>query len=189
MSGSEGKKAGMKKVWKLFWLWDFDKEEKWLNEMSAQGWQLRHVGFCNYLFEAGEPGAYAYRLEMLDAWPRSDAGRDYIAFVESTGAEYIGSLLRWTYFRKTAALGPFDIFSDLDSRIKHLNRILILSAVIAMMVLINGSNLLVQILRYNYTLSRALLAFYAVFALLLAYGIIRLALVRRRLAKTKLYRE
>ncbi|MBQ2899558.1 MAG: DUF2812 domain-containing protein, partial [Oscillospiraceae bacterium] len=31
----------MKKVIKkMFWAWDFEKEEKWLNEMSAKGLAL-----------------------------------------------------------------------------------------------------------------------------------------------------
>lgn len=36
---------------KLFWVWDFDKEEKWLNEMAAKGLSLVAVGFCKYEFE------------------------------------------------------------------------------------------------------------------------------------------
>ena len=86
----------MKKVIrKLFWVWDFDKEEKWLNEMSAAGLQLRGVGFCKYTFEQGLPGEYVYRLELLNNWPSSYESVQYIRFIEDTGAEHIGSLLRW----------------------------------------------------------------------------------------------
>ena len=31
---------------KLFWIWDFDKEEKWLNKMAQDGYVLENVGFC-----------------------------------------------------------------------------------------------------------------------------------------------
>jgi hypothetical protein len=34
----------------LFWVWDFDKEEKWLNEMAAKGLSLVSVGFYKYEF-------------------------------------------------------------------------------------------------------------------------------------------
>lgn len=27
-------------IHKLFWVWEFDKEEKWLNEMAARGFAL-----------------------------------------------------------------------------------------------------------------------------------------------------
>ena len=34
--------------------------------------------------------------------------------------------MRWVYFRKKTADGPFDLFSDLQSRIKHIKRIIAL---------------------------------------------------------------
>ncbi len=37
-------------IHKWFWAWDFDKEEKWLNEMSAKGLNLTGVSFCRYVF-------------------------------------------------------------------------------------------------------------------------------------------
>ena len=40
-----------------------------------------------------------------------------------SGAEYVGRVLQWLYFRKKAELGEFELFSDIDSRIAHLNRI------------------------------------------------------------------
>ena len=43
--------------------------------------------------------------------------------MRETGAEYVGRMVQWVYFRKKAQLGKFDIFSDIDSRISHLNRI------------------------------------------------------------------
>ena len=56
--------------------------------------------------------------------PNTDEGQDYIQFVEDTGAEYVGSYMRWAYFRKKTADGGFDLFSDIDSRIGHLDRIM-----------------------------------------------------------------
>ena len=32
-------------------------------------------------------------------------------------------MLQWVYFRKKLTDGPFDLFSDIDSRIRHLDRI------------------------------------------------------------------
>ena len=32
-------------VRKWFWVWDFEKEEDWLNEMAMNGWALASVGF------------------------------------------------------------------------------------------------------------------------------------------------
>ena len=53
-----------KTVHKWPWVWDFDKEEDWLNEMAQEGWALESVGFCTYTFRRCEPGEYIIRLEM-----------------------------------------------------------------------------------------------------------------------------
>ena len=102
---------------KWFWVWDFEKEEDWLNEMAQNGWVLDGVGFCTYRFVRCEPGEYTVRLEMRD---HDEA---YLSFMAETGAEYIGRMVKWIYFRKPAAEGRFDIFSDIDSRVRHLDRI------------------------------------------------------------------
>ena len=102
---------------KWFWVWDFEKEESWLNGMAQNGWVLESVGFCSYHFTKCEPGEYSVRLEMH---PYDEA---YVEFMRETGAEYAGRMLMWIYFRKKTADGPFDLFSDIDSRIGHLDKI------------------------------------------------------------------
>ncbi len=104
-------------VRKWCWVWDFGKEELWLNEMAMNGWLLCKVSFCKYTFEKCEPGEYAVRLEMHGA---DDA---YIDFMRETGAIYIGRRVKWIYFCKKTEDGPFDIFSDIDSKTRHLDKI------------------------------------------------------------------
>ncbi|WP_442904154.1 DUF2812 domain-containing protein [Gordonibacter sp.] len=43
--------------------------------------------------------------------------------MEDAGIEQVASLGRWIYFRKRTDGGAFELFSDIDSRIKHLWRI------------------------------------------------------------------
>ena len=33
-----------------YWVWEYEKEEQWLNQMAAQGWALVSVGYCRYEF-------------------------------------------------------------------------------------------------------------------------------------------
>lgn len=106
-----------KKVFKWYWVWDFEKEEQWLNAMAAEGWTLSRVGWCTYTFEWTEPGEYEVRLECRKA---DDA---YISFVQETGAEYIGRVFMWIYFRRKSEMGRFELNGDLDSRITHLTTI------------------------------------------------------------------
>ncbi len=112
----------MKKViWKGYF--DFEKEERWLNEMAAKGFALTRYTWCRYEFEETEPGEYIYRIELLKEHARHPESRRYIEFTEETGAEYVTSYFRWVYFRKKAALGPFELYSDLESRIGHYRRV------------------------------------------------------------------
>ena len=120
-----------KTIRKWFWVWSFEKEENWLNEMAMNGWALESVGFGSYTFKRSEPGEYSVRLEMH---PYDEA---YLSFMEETGAEYVGRMMMWIYFRKKTADGPFDLFSDIDSKINHLDRIGKILAIIG------GANLLI----------------------------------------------
>lgn len=115
---------------KLFFVWDFDKEEKWLNEMAAKGLCLVSVGFCKYEFEDCLPGEYRICLQLLDKLPRHPEMQKYIEFMEETGAEHVGSFTRWVYFRKKASEGDFVLFSDNTSRVKYLTTILSFIALI-----------------------------------------------------------
>lgn len=109
------------RVHKLFFAWQTEKEEQWLNEMAAKGMCLVSVGYCRFEFEDCEPGEYKIRIQLLDAPPNRYENRKYIEFVESTGAEHIGSQMRWAFFRKKAAEGEFELFSDNESRIKYIS--------------------------------------------------------------------
>ena len=86
--------AERKTMRKWFWVWDFEKEEEWLNDMAMNGWALASVGLCTYTFEKCEPGEYAVRLEM------HEMDESYISFMRETGAEYVGRMVAWIYFRK-----------------------------------------------------------------------------------------
>lgn len=113
-----------KVIYKWFWAWNYEKEEKWLNEMAAKGLALTGVGFCRYEFEECKPGEYQLRIELLENHLHHPENEQYIRFLEETGVEQVGSYMRWVYFRKRSADGPFELFSDNTSRMKHLNRIL-----------------------------------------------------------------
>ena len=72
-------------IHKCFFVWDFDKEEQWLNEMAAKGLALVSVGFCKYEFEDCVPGEYRVCLQLLDKLPRHPEMQKYIEFMEETG--------------------------------------------------------------------------------------------------------
>lgn len=106
----------LKKIRKWYWVWQFEEEEQWLNQMADSGWVLESLGFAVYYFRPCQPGEYIVRCEMRDK------DNDYVNFMESIEAEYIGRMAKWIYFRRKTELGEFQIFSDLESRIGHLKK-------------------------------------------------------------------
>lgn len=126
-----------KTIHKLFWIWDFDKEEEWLNQMAAKGLALIAVGYCRYDFEDCTPGEYKVRLEFLENSKSRYENDNYIAFLEDTGAEHLGNCNRWAYFRKKTE-GDFRLFSDSASLIKHLTRVIGLLALLSLLNLFIG---------------------------------------------------
>ena len=123
-----------KVIRKWFWVWNFETEERWLNTMAQSGWVLTKVGLGTYHFAPCQPGEYTIRLEM------HAADRDYLQFMQDIGAEYIGRMAQWVYFRRKAELGQFDLFSDLDSKIGHLKKIG------RTLSIIGGANLLIGLI-------------------------------------------
>ena len=164
-----------KTIRKWFWVWDFEKEEAWLNEMAMNGWALVAVGFCKYTFERTEPGEYQVRLELRGADP------GYISFLQETGAEYVGRWFQWIYSRKRSDFGPFDVYSDIDSRIDHLNRIG------HMLALVGGANLLIGLVN-SFNVNR-IGWLNLVCATVLMYGLGRIHGKKEALEKERLLHE
>ena len=168
-----------KNVYKLFWAWQFEQEEQWLKQCSSKGMQLCDVGFLRYTFELDNPEVYNFKLELLNYWPTQAESEAYIRFVEETGAEMVGSIMRWVYFRKAKRLGSFDLFSDNESKIKHLNRVLALFIPLFVLELTAGFT--------NVMMPRAMNRMVGVLALsvgaLIGYGIYKILSKRSQLKK------
>lgn len=176
-------------IHKWFWAWDFEKEEKWLNEMSSKGLQLVGVGFCKYVFEESLVDEYSYRLELLENRISSLESTSYIEFLEETGVEYIGSVFRWSYFRKKVAAGKFEIYSDLDSKIKHYKRILKLFILVTPINLISSFNNLTMYIENRLTPAIVISMLGFLVSILLGFGIFKVSKKISGLKKEKSIHE
>ena len=162
---------------------EFDKEEQWLCDMAAQGKALVSARYITYEFEDCQPGEYAVRLEMLEHAPDSPEGRQYIEFVESTGAECVGKVMKWVYFRKKTADGPFELHGDNATRIKHLSGIIrLLKPLMAVNVGCGMYNLCIGI-GLNSVVNVVCAGFSAAVAVLLYRGLVKLDEKKKRLEK------
>jgi hypothetical protein len=101
--------------------YDKDDEEDWLREMSLKGWAFKKFLPGFYTFEPCEPGEYNYQIDLLDNWSGNKA--DYSSFMEDLGVEVIDQWWRWVYLRKRAVDGPFEMYTDAQSKITLYNKI------------------------------------------------------------------
>ena len=97
-----------KTVRKFFFIWEYEKEEQWLNEKSKEGWQLVKASIGKYQFESGVPGEYTYRLELLDKSLNSKESTSYLNFLQETGIEMVGECKQWIFLRCKTADGGFE---------------------------------------------------------------------------------
>ena len=179
-----------RKVNKLFFIWNWDEEERWLNEMSAQGWQFVKFTFpCVYTFEKGEPNAYQYCLEALDHRIGSPESQNYLAFLRDMNIELVASYLFWVYLRKPADDKPFELFSDASSRMKHMRRFALIPFACLLLLCGNlmwGASTLLQ---YGGLLGAALVVLEMILAVLMVYGLTRIVVKYRTLEKQRQLHE
>lgn len=108
-------------VYKAYW--DYEKEEKWINEMAAKGMALTDYSWCRYAFAETPENEYSYRIELLENLPTHAESIAYIRFLEESGVECVATYMRFVYLRKKVSEGVFEIYSDNESKIKHYKRI------------------------------------------------------------------
>ena len=176
-------------VRRLYFVWDFEKQMQWLNEMAEKGLHLKNVGFGRFDFEEGEPGGYVYRMEWLRYRPGSGESVSYIRFLEETGAEYVASFKHWVYFRKQTTEGAFDLFSDLDSRINHLKRLITLMLCLILLLLPAIAFNAWVWLRLRETPSAVMAGALTVFLLPMTSGLYKIARQYRQLKNERILRE
>jgi hypothetical protein len=176
-------------VRRLFFVWDFEKQVKWLNDMAEKGLHLKNVGFGRFDFEEGEPGGYTYCMEWLRHRPGSGESVSYIKFLEETGAEYVASFKHWVYFRKQTTEGAFELFSDLDSRLCHLKRLMILMfCLIPLLLPAIALNIWVWV-RFWETPNAVMAGALAVFLLFMINGLYKIASQYRNLKNERILHE
>jgi len=89
---------------KIFFIWQDDKEEAWLNGLSAKGQRLDSVSFpFTYHFSSDASKKYTYHLNAPKGAETSlDAFKETF---QKAGWKHIGRMIGWHYFRKEAASG------------------------------------------------------------------------------------
>ena len=112
-------------IHKIFWIWQLEKEQAWINEMASHGYSLEHAGRLTFEFEETEPNKYIYKELFLKGWGESAENIKYFKFLEEMGIKvvcyinYPGTC--WVYVRVLKEEYPngIELYSDIDSKIQY----------------------------------------------------------------------
>jgi hypothetical protein len=123
-------------IWKGYM--DYEKEEEWLNEMSAKGLAFTNYMFFRYAFTDSKPGEYIYRIDLLENLPSHPESKKYLNFLKESGVEVVCSWARWVYLRKKAELGSFDLYTDAESLLQHHRKVSTLYMILFFVMICGG---------------------------------------------------
>ncbi len=147
--------------------YDKDEEEKWLNEMSKQGLAFKKFFLGFYSFDVCEPEEYHYQIDLLNNWDGNK--EDFAVFMEESGVDVISQWYRWVYLRKRSVDGPFEMYTDTESKIAQYTRIRKLFTVA----------LIIEIICLIFELSAAIRTGYMLFWIFVIFiGVITLIFLR-----------
>lgn len=109
---------------RFIWTFDKDKEEDTLNDYCRQGWAMASFFAGLTTFTPCQPGEFIYQIDLLPgAGLRADDYEGYVIFMHEAGVEVVQRWGRWVYLRRRAEEGPFEIYTDVESRVELYRRI------------------------------------------------------------------
>ena len=115
----------LKKQYKWFTIFEYEKEQDYLREMHKSGWKfIKVTGFGKYYFEKCVPQDVVYQLDYnKDGLTHKD---EYLKMFDDCGWEYIQDYVGYSYFRKAVAEDGMaeEIFCDEESRLYMMQRVL-----------------------------------------------------------------
>ncbi|RUS43535.1 DUF2812 domain-containing protein [Cohnella sp. AR92] len=138
----------MEKRYRLSLSWEHDKEENYLNRLSAEGLHFEKIsGFVRYTLKRDPSVRYTYRLDYQGGFnKKTNNKQEYIGLFEDAGWEYVSSYGNmWHYFRREWREGEEpQLYTDRESMVGFYKRI---QSVILILFLSNLIIMSVNILR------------------------------------------
>ena len=114
-----------KTVHRVIFAWEDEKEERWLEEMSASGWHLTGVAPFTWYFQKGKPTLLAYRLDYKLTLDKDY--QDYKQIFVDSGWELVCVMSNWHYYRILPENEQVpEIYSDNRSKAAKYQRLLVL---------------------------------------------------------------
>lgn len=124
---SWGRHKMIRTLHKLYFIWQLDKEEEWINNMAAHGYAMKaRSKLGRYDFEETDAGKYVYKALFLQGSFGNKKNSDYFRFLEEMGIEvvchsvYPGMALVYTRGKAEDFPEGIELYSDIESKINCL---------------------------------------------------------------------
>ena len=114
-------------------MFDKDEEVKWLDQMAAEGYALNSFFAGFYNFVPCENGEWQYQIDIGQGF--FSVKPAYREFMEEMGVEIVQTWGPWVILRRHREEGPFELYSDVDSRIEHYKKILLMFKAVGLLEL------------------------------------------------------
>ena len=118
----------LKRSYRIYAAWNYEKEEDYINENSKNGWQLVKGGCFHSIYSKDNSKKYICKIDYNPKTMReSIEKRRYIGLFEDLGWEYINSTFNgWSYFRKeyneNNDVSDYEIYTDNNSYTEMLSK-------------------------------------------------------------------
>lgn len=112
----------IKTIWHLWWGWNPEKIENWLEEMEDEGWNLIKVDFnhMRFKFEKGESRKVRYCVDY-----QNNVEDNYFELFKEDNWELVDNIATpWYIWRKSYKNERPNIYTDTKSLIERNNRLL-----------------------------------------------------------------
>lgn len=108
--------------WRFYWIADYDREERWLNEMAAAGWNFVRTDGFRFVFRKGTPGEFCYKIDLMERNGDDCVREEYFNFLTDCGNRIVCEYKDWLYLQRAAADGPFEAAEDAYARLRVVKR-------------------------------------------------------------------
>ncbi|MBP1918263.1 DUF2812 domain-containing protein [Youngiibacter multivorans] len=160
--------------------YDKDKEEEFLNEMSAKGYAMKSYFLGLYAFEECNPNEYTYRIDLINDMTLKER-KELYELVRESGGEHVQSWGFWAFFRKR---GKFELYSDRESQIHQYERIRLVFLALAFLEVISAVQQWIRLGWENTSSERAFAMIFTALSTIFIYQVIITTIKINKLKRT-----
>jgi Protein of unknown function (DUF2812) len=172
-----------RRVIKWWWVWNSEKIERYVEDMAQNGWRLSHASNTLVVLDFQESAPQKVRV-CVDY--QRKLTQEYTNVFEDAGWERFGRTPGWIMWRKAYQTERPEIYSDTQSLRERNRRValtvlgVLLLQIPVLLVNINSIYSRVDSVVHR-PLAIGVMSLYVLVAAALLYGLVRLALVNRKL--------